>query len=242
MRLETLFLDAGGVLVNPNWERVAEALGRHGVPASAEALSRAEAGAKREMDTPDRIRKTTDDSRGWLYFDLVLKHAGIARSEHTAAALAELRDYHQRANLWEVVPSEVRPTLDRLQRAGIRLAVVSNANGTLRAKLDRLGLADAFDVILDSHVEGVEKPDPLLFRKALERCAATPETTLHVGDFYEIDVVGARAAGVHAALLDVGGLYAEADCPRFRSLDAVVSAFLAGELPGPRLEGMRSTQ
>lgn len=237
MRLETLFLDAGGVLVNPNWERVAETLGRHGVPASVASLSAAEAVAKRELDTPDRIRRTTDDSRGWVYFDLVLKHAGIARSERTEAALAELREYHQRANLWEVVPSEVRPTLARLRRAGIRLAVVSNANGTLRAKLNRLGLADAFEVILDSHVEGVEKPDPRLFRKALEQCGATPETTLHVGDFYEIDVVGARSAGLHAALLDVGGLYPEADCPRFGSLDAVVSAFLAGDLSGSAARG-----
>jgi len=232
MRLETLFLDAGGVLVNPNWERVAVALGRNGVLASAQALAQAEARAKREMDTPDRIRKTTDNSRGWLYFDLVLKHAGIARSERSDAALAELREYHQRSNLWEVVPPEVRPTLARLQQAGVRMAVVSNANGTLREHLDRLGLAPNFEVILDSHDEGVEKPDPRLFRTALDRCGAVAETTLHVGDFYEIDVVGARTAGLHAALIDVAGLYPDADCPRFRSLDAAAAAFLHGAFPG----------
>jgi putative hydrolase of the HAD superfamily len=64
----------------------------------------------------------------------------------------------------------------------------------------------------------VEKPDPRLFEIALERAGARAETTLHVGDFYWIDVRGARAAGVHPVLLDAAWLYDAADCPRVRSL------------------------
>jgi len=226
----TLFLDAGGVLLHPNWERVAEALRRHRVAAEAKSLARAEAFAKRELDTPERVRTSTDDSRGWLYFNLVLKHAGIALSEHTDAALAELREYHRHRNLWETVPSEVWPTLARFREAGLRLAVVSNANGTLCAHMERLGLAGLFDVVLDSHDQGVEKPDPRFFQLALERTGSLPETTLHVGDLYQIDIVGARAAGLRAALVDAAGLYPEADCPRFPSLGAVATAILEGEL------------
>ena len=62
-----------------------------------------------------------------------------------------------------------------------------------------------------------------LLRDAVQVAGAA----LHVGDFYHIDVVGARAAGVDAWLIDAGGLYAEAACPRFPNLAAAADA-LAG--------------
>jgi len=89
MRTDTLFLDAGGVLVNPNWTRVAERLRAHGVPVEPEALAAADPHARRELDQPDNLRAAGDGSRGWLYLDLVLTRAGVSLSEHTAAALRE---------------------------------------------------------------------------------------------------------------------------------------------------------
>jgi putative hydrolase of the HAD superfamily len=218
VRFETLFLDAGGVLVIPNWGRVADALVRHGAHASAPALAAAEPLAKRELDTADRVRASSDDARGWLYFNLVLAHAGIPRSESTDAALLELRGYHAVHNLWESVPADVASSLARFRAQGLKLVVVSNANGTVRAKLNRLGLAGSFDLIVDSQEEGVEKPDQRLFEIALHRAGARPSTTLHAGDLYEVDVVGARAAGLEAVLVDRGWLYDGADCPRVRTL------------------------
>ena len=218
MRLRTLFLDAGGVLVVPNWQRVGDALARHGVVVPAAVLGAAEHPAKRELDTADRIRTTNDDKRGWVYFHLVLAHAGVARSTATDAALAELRSYHDTHNLWETIPSDVPEALARFRRLGLRLVVVSNANGTVRAKLEGLGLASFFETVLDSQEEGVEKPDPRLFERALVRSGAAREETLHAGDLYEVDVVGARAAGIAPVLVDRGGLYADADCPRVATL------------------------
>jgi len=66
--------------------------------------------------------------------------------------------------------------------------------------------------------KGVEKPDPRIFQRALERAGARPETTLHVGDLFHTDVVGARGAGLRAVLLDLGGLYHDHDCERVASL------------------------
>jgi putative hydrolase of the HAD superfamily len=93
---------------------------------------------------------------------------------------------------------------------------------------DRLGFTPAFDVILDSQVEGVEKPDPRLFRLALERLGEPAEAALHVGDFYNVDVVGARAAGIRPILVDEAGLYPEADCPRVQSLAELAAHLVPG--------------
>jgi HAD superfamily hydrolase (TIGR01549 family) len=232
-RVETLFLDAGGVLVFPNWQRIADALAAQGVPAAPAALAAAEPHAKRRLDVPDQIRHSNDKERGFTYFNLVLEHAGIARSRATDRALDELHAYHAEHNLWELVPADVVPALERLRARVARLVVVSNANGRLHVMLERMGLARFFDVVLDSHLEGVEKPDPRLFALALERAGARAETTLHVGDFYWIDVRGARAAGVHALLLDAAGLYPDADCPRVRSLGELADALA----PGPPRAG-----
>ncbi|HUG53690.1 MAG TPA: HAD family hydrolase [Vicinamibacteria bacterium] len=224
--IETVFLDAGGVLVNPNWGRVSSALLGRGVGVSAAALEAAEPHAKKQLDTGEKVQATSDSTRGWLYFNLVLQHAGVALSEKTEAALRDLAEYHARHNLWESVPPEVPAALDRLRAAGRRLVVVSNANGTLHAHFARLGLADRFDVLVDSCQEGVEKPDPRLFQVALQRSGARAETTLHAGDFYHIDVVGARAAGLQAWLVDSASLYGDHDVPRVPSLTALVDRLL----------------
>jgi len=229
--VETLFLDAGGVLVLPNWTRVSQALAPRGVSVSPGALERADAFARHELDAPETMRATNDAQRGWHYFNLVLKHAGVVLSDATDAALAELKAYHETENLWEQVPPDVPASLGRLHALGLKLVVVSNANGKLRFLMERLGLAPAFDVMLDSHVEGVEKPDPRLFRIALERSGGRPETTLHVGDLYHVDVVGARAAGLRAVLFDAADLYPDADCPRVRSLTELADGLAAGQLP-----------
>lgn len=229
MALETVFLDAGGVLLYPNWWRVSEALAKHGVTVSAEALIAADPRARRELDDTRTIGTTTDATRGWLFFDLVLAHAGTGRSEATAAALADLHAYHTASNLWEYVPDYVVPALEAMRGRGLRLVVVSNANGTLRAHLDRIDLTRRFDCVLDSADEGVEKPDARFFDIALERSGAARATTIHVGDLYHVDVVGARNAGLRGVLLDEADLRPDADCPRVRTLGELVTRIGAGE-------------
>jgi putative hydrolase of the HAD superfamily len=227
--LKTVFLDAGGVLLFPNWHRIEDALARHGVTVSAEALSRAEPRARRILDDGGTIGATTDASRGWLFFDLILEQAGVPRSAQTAAALAELHLYHQAHNLWELVPAEVVPALTALRQRGLTLVVVSNANGTLRKHMERIGLTSLFDVVLDSCEEGVEKPDPRLFQIALTRSASDPASTIHVGDIYQVDVVGARAAGIRPVLLDETNLRPDVDCDRVSSLRELVDQIALGK-------------
>ena len=216
--VRTIFLDAGGVLVWPNWTRVSAALAAQGLAVDAAALARADAPARREIDEAELVAASTDQRRGWKYFNLVLTHAGIELSDATDAALDSLQEYHRVHNLWEHVPPFVVPTLASLRGDGYRLVVLSNANGTLRRAFGRLGLLRYFDALCDSAEEGVEKPDPRYFEIALTRSRSDPRTTVHVGDLYNVDVAGARAAGLSAVLVDEAGLYADADCARIGSI------------------------
>ena len=218
-RLQTLFLDAGGVIVFPNWQRVSEALARHGVEVSAPSLMAAEPKAKFDIDQGIRHGSSTDAQRAWLYMELVLENAGVALGDGSAAALRELRAYHAEHNLWEHVPEDVVPALERLSGLGLQLVVVSNANGVLHRMFDRVGLTRHFDVICDSCVEGVEKPDPRFFEIALQRSGAVPAATMHMGDLYYVDVIGARNSGLRQMLIDPYGLYDAYDADRVRSLD-----------------------
>src|SRR5918999_5246341 len=169
LTITTLFLDAGGVLCHPAWERVSDALAGEGVIISPAQLARAEPLAKKDIDEASAIGATSDAVRGWLYFNKVLEHAGVPLSQATDAALAMLHEYHGSENLWEYVPADVKPALAKLRALGLTMVVVSNANGRLRYLFDRLGLTEYFDVVLDSHQWAVEKPDPQLFRIALEQ-------------------------------------------------------------------------
>jgi HAD superfamily hydrolase (TIGR01549 family) len=147
----------------------------------------------------------------------------VEQNAGTDAALVELREYHKVENLWEHVEPDIVPALAALKARGLRLVVVSNANGRLRHLFDRIGLTQWFDYLLDSHEWGFEKPDPRLFQLALEQSRADAPHTVHVGDLYHVDVIGARRAGLRDAVLyDMAGLYDDVDCPRVRSLGALV--------------------
>ena len=222
-KIDTVFLDAGGVLCHPSWTRVADALVRHGAVVTASRLAMAEQKATRDIDDAAVIGTTDDRARGWLYFNLVLQHAGVEQNEGTDAALRELREYHRQDNLWEHVEPDVAPALAALRDRGLRLVVVSNANGRLRHLFDRVDLTKWFDHVLDSHEWGVEKPDPRLFQLALEQSRANAASTVHIGDLYHVDVMGARAAGLREGVLfDMAGLYDDVDCPRVASLSDLV--------------------
>ena len=227
VQIKTVFLDAGGVLMDPNWKRVSAALRRQGINVDSEALSNAEPFAKFRFDEPVRIATTKDEDRWHAYFEHVLTQAGVRATTGIAEAMTELRAYHAVHNLWERVPSEVPEVLGRLRALGLQLVVVSNANERLRVSFNRLGLSQYIDVLINSHEEGVEKPDPRLFQIALDRSEARADSTVHIGDLYHVDVVGARAAGVRAVLLDRADLYTAYNCDRVRGLHELVDLLAA---------------
>jgi HAD superfamily hydrolase (TIGR01549 family) len=216
MSIKTIFLDAGGVLVNPNWQRVSETLRKHGVAVETEKLRQAEPFIKFALDKTELVQATSDQDRFLTYLEMIFARAECGTVPK--AALDELHAYQSKFNLWESVDPNIYTALDQLRDEGYKLVVVSNSNGTLHRSFTRFGLIDKVDLIFDSHEHGVEKPDPSFFRLALKESQSFAGETVHVGDFYHIDIVGARNAGIGAVLLDSANLYLDCDCSRIRSL------------------------
>jgi hypothetical protein len=115
-------------------------------------------------------RPPADDARElqhWLYVEgfRLTGYDGVWTRECTD----ELLRREGRMGAWDYTYPWVGAALARLKQAGIRLAVVSNSDGQVVRLLDRLGYAQYLDAIVDSHVEGIAKPDARLFHIALER-------------------------------------------------------------------------
>jgi putative hydrolase of the HAD superfamily len=87
------------------------------------------------------------------------------------------------------------PALQKLRAAGLALACVANWDVSLGDYLDRAGLARYFDAVVSAAEAGAQKPDPHIFRLALERLGVDPRRALHIGDD-GADRDGARAAGL----------------------------------------------
>jgi HAD superfamily hydrolase (TIGR01509 family) len=217
--IDAVLIDAGGVLIDPNWHTVASVLRQHGVTAGASRLAAADPFLRRELDDAELIRRSTDATVRQRWLTRLLHHAGIeAETDAVDAATDELEALHLERGLWELVQDGVPETLDALRAGGLLLSLASNAEPLLRHKLLELGLTNRFDHLAISGEVGVEKPDPRFFAAAVEALGVPAERAVHVGDLFEIDVVGARAAGLEAVLVDVAGLSADRDVLRIRTV------------------------
>ena len=233
--LDTIFFDAGNTFLSMDFDRVAAVASKLGLDCSARQLERAEASARPALSAALAERRTTEgDDAFRFYLGAILERLpascrGGFDSGDAASALADrLFSPGRNDRLWNRRLPGSREALERIRARGYRMVVVSNSDGTMRETVSNIGYSGLFDGLVDSTAVGFEKPDPRIFEVALELAGARPERTVHVGDLYAADVVGARAAGVHAVLLDPWGDWPDVDCPKVADLDE-----LASLLPGP---------
>ncbi len=103
------------------------------------------------------------------------------------------------------VNPEAKPTLKLLKEnfPDLKIALVSNAarsSSTYKRMLSNFGIAKYFDAYVISCEVGYLKPRKEIFHRALSLLGTKPQETLHIGDLFRADVVGAAAVGMHACL------------------------------------------
>jgi putative hydrolase of the HAD superfamily len=214
--VDAVILDVGGVLLVPHADVVAAALAPFGVELEETTAERAHYTGVRALDAnagDQRVERRA-------YLEAYAEVVGLDQATREAALEAMTRLWSgSNLELWK---QPVRGSVDGLRRlasAGVKLGIVSNADGTIEEQLRRgeicqvgEGLGVPVLAIVDSHVVGVSKPAAEIFRHALDPLGVAPERALYVGDTVTYDVRGARAAGltpVHFDAYDLCGQQAD---------------------------------
>lgn len=221
MTVKAVLFDAGGTLIHLDRRFLIEALNEYGVPTDLNSFHRADALAKAEVRRIMRSADPGTDATRWQAYARTLmrelKCDGLALEQ----VRARLMQQHLAGLLWTFVEDQTKETLEQIRSAGFRTGIVSNADGRIAQFLEQAGLSEYFEVIVDSGVYGIEKPDPRIFLHACEQLGVAPEQALYVGDIYEIDVLGARSAGLTPVLIMQHG-DDEYDCNVVRSIPELI--------------------
>jgi HAD superfamily hydrolase (TIGR01549 family) len=182
------------------------------------------------IETLEKHPELDHDEEVWVLFtQRIIEGMGgdAARSYECAVAMTAAWEHAHNFELYE----DTLPVLEELRAHGLELGLVSNTARDLEAfvrhhKLD-------VDVALSSGAHGKVKPDPSIFRAALDRLGVAPEDAAMVGDSPEDDVEGARAIGMRAFLVDRDDRFPEIE-ERLGDLRALPAALgLSGTPAGP---------
>ncbi len=211
-----VLLDAGQTLVHVRTsvgQIYAETAARYGVHVDGEALQRGFERLFRAHQAEFHEGSSEEAERAWwrgLVWSVFAETTGLGALEREFDPFfGDLYDLFATAAPWSVY-EDVVPALEVLRAHGLRLAVVSNWDRRLNTLMEGLGLSAHVAFVLTSAEAGVRKPHPRIFALALDRLGTHPEQTIHVGDSYDDDYLGALGAGLRGVLLrrnGTGGLF-----------------------------------
>lgn len=211
-----MLLDAGGIFFLPDHDRIIGAFQRSEVEVSPDVLDAAHYRAAARFTTD--LDVLADWAGCWAgYLETYVAACGVELSEvgevhrHVDSEFAD-------AALWVKEVEGCREGLAALAATGVRLGMVSNADGLMAERLREKeilqvgpGVGVDLECIIDSGHVGVLKPDERIFKIALDAMDLDPADTWYVGDMPAIDVVGARRAGLRPFLLDPLGIHSSAE-------------------------------
>jgi len=219
--IKAILFDAGNTLIFPDYNIYKRILKKFGVERSIDEIKEAEKISKREFDK--KIMNGLGKKEAWLsFFSIFFTYLGLPKEKIQEAFEEVRREQTKGVGIWKVVHRETRELLSKLKKRGFFLGIISNSDGRLKKELRELGLDKFFDVVVDSGEVGVEKPDPSIFGIALKSIGVSAQEAIYVGDYYSVDVKGARAAGLIPVLYDPNGVYQEVDCMKIESLETLL--------------------
>ena len=218
--------DAGGTLVHPDWPRLcAIAAEVANCAFRPEELSDTFRTILRrvgiEMQQEHFVLPEEMKRPHWT-FNYVYRELGLDQIICNEV-IAKVGASHLKQHLWCIAEPSARMVLNELKKRGFILAVISNTeDGRLIDSLTAAGIADVFDLLIDSHIVGHRKPDSTIFQLTLDKLGVDAHEAAYIGDSYHIDALGARAAGLRGILLDPFDVYPESVCPRIKSLNDLI--------------------
>lgn len=222
--IEAVFLDVGGVFHLPTEERMREALRAAGFELPPNVLARAHYAG---MAGHDRRDGEYVEIMG-PYVEEMVRDLEVP-PDQVAAAESALLEALTTPGAWAGHLRESIEQLPALAATGARIAIVSNADGTVEARLREEGVCQVgpgagvpVDAVIDSSAVGIRKPDPRIWESALAATGARPQNSIHVGDSLITDVGGARAAGIRPIHFDPFRLCSLTDHEHSDSMAAVV--------------------
>jgi putative hydrolase of the HAD superfamily len=144
----------------------------------------------------------------------------VGFSTINAERLAPLAHAHMRDVYHPVsrVHPETVKSLEELRSNGYLLGVITNRTKPIYNEMHEIGLDLHFDFYLTGGQLGAYKPHKEIFEKLVAFTSHSKDELLYIGDNYFADVLGARNAGIEAALLNWNGLYNDMDCTSIRSI------------------------
>jgi putative hydrolase of the HAD superfamily len=207
LEMDVVFFDAAGTLfkvrgsVGEIYSRVAEHYGVVADPKRVESAFRAAFHAKDLEGFPPGEQAGLRAEKSW-WMDVVRRVFGeTMKPEDLRGYFDEIFEAFRSRQVWELY-DDTRLCLERLRTRGCRLAVISNFDSRLFDVLANLEIDFFFERVILSWHAGAAKPDPAIFRRALETMHVAAPRAVHVGDSLHDDVAGAMASGLAALLLD----------------------------------------
>jgi FMN phosphatase YigB (HAD superfamily) len=199
---DAVSLDVGGVLVVPDHEVLATALTADGLTFDRSRFGAAHYLAMAAVDEAASAHEDFTDYLGGFVAAISVPVPDRQRAHDVLAAVLA-------TPVWRQPVAAARDGVQALVDAGVRLAVTSNSDGTIAAHLLEHewvqvgeGAGAAVEVITDSGVVGVGKPDPAMYEATVAGLGLAPERILHVGDSVHYDVDGALACGLQSVHMD----------------------------------------
>ncbi|MEO8424434.1 MAG: HAD-IA family hydrolase [Actinomycetota bacterium] len=231
MRYRAVFFDVGETLVHPSpsfpelFAQVVEREGHHVLPEDVNRASRAVT-ERFSQASRDGERWTTSPERSrafWVsVYDAMLGSLELPSDNGLSDTLYET--FTDRANY--ALFDDVRPMLEQLASEGYALGLISNFEAWLDDLLIDLGVRELFAVRVISGVEGVEKPDPRIYRMALERAGVEADEAAYVGDNPEFDVGPPEALGMFPVLIDRWERHAAHDGARITDMSELAEVLV----------------
>lgn len=169
---------------------------------------------------PIRNRSATEQGKIMVrYEEIVMTEAGLKFSPDLPEKVYRRGNVLFGDMLDFVLFDEVIPLMKDLKEKGLKIGLLTNYAKDMSPLIDRLGLKNYIDFVVTPYNAGSDKPDPGIFRFALEQANVRADEAIYVGDQYKVDILGAHGAGIAALMIDRYNLYPDiTDCPRIKSL------------------------